>query len=213
MQDGTVYYARPFLDEKPAALVLEIGNEQTRLHFDDEAGTIRAEFFNDTKARMKKLYEIVALQLHGTSTTPDELWRDGAVQVYFEKEGSAIALDAEEYEYDNTKHFKSQKLNGEEDSTVDNNNKVEEQEEGGGEDQENPRKRKRKDDSQQSKAKTKGPWTVLTGQWRLQMRCVRKEKDESSVDFVGVKCVLVAVKVDAVSSAMGRNKRRGFLGS
>jgi len=52
----------------------------------------------------------------------------------------------------------------------------------------------------------KEAWIVKTGQWRLRVRNTRNGKG-------GVECVLVAVRIEAVRSEVGRNMMRGFLGS
>jgi hypothetical protein len=52
--------------------------------------------------------------------------------------------------------------------------------------------------------KEKESWIVKTGQWRLRVRNARNGKG-------GIECVLVAVKIDAVSGELGRNMQRGFL--
>ena len=60
----------------------------------------------------------------------------------------------------------------------------------------NPRKRRRTEGSE--------AWIVRTGQWRLRIQPARGGKS-------AYECVLVAVKLDAVSSELGRNMARGFL--
>ncbi|KAK3951884.1 hypothetical protein QBC32DRAFT_342820 [Pseudoneurospora amorphoporcata] len=69
---GWVNYARPYVDDKPMELVLEIGEEGTRLHFGPDPGgkqQVRAEFFKDIKARVAKLFELVATKLNLPSST------------------------------------------------------------------------------------------------------------------------------------------------
>lgn len=67
---GWVNYARPYVDDKPMELVLEIGEEGTRLHFGGPGGKeVRAEFFKDIKARVAKLFEVVATKLNLPSST------------------------------------------------------------------------------------------------------------------------------------------------
>ena len=48
-------------------------------------------------------------------------------------------------------------------------------------------------------------WVIQTGLWRL------KVQNSKSAGRGGVECLLVAVKLDAVSGERGRNKGRGFL--
>ncbi|KAH7625257.1 hypothetical protein B0T09DRAFT_361634 [Sordaria sp. MPI-SDFR-AT-0083] len=66
---GWVNYARPYVDDKPMELVLEIGEEDTRLHFGPGGKEVRAEFFKDIKARVAKLFEVVATKLNLPSST------------------------------------------------------------------------------------------------------------------------------------------------
>ncbi|KAK1773850.1 hypothetical protein QBC45DRAFT_62797 [Copromyces sp. CBS 386.78] len=66
---GWVNYARPYVDDKPMELVLEIGEEGTRLHFGPGGKEVRAEFFKDIKARVAKLFELVATKLNLPSST------------------------------------------------------------------------------------------------------------------------------------------------
>lgn len=86
---GWVNYARPFVDEKPAELVLEIGGENMRLHFGvantttnsgsssssplesstTSTTTTRVEFFRDARTRITKLFEVIASKLNLPPTT------------------------------------------------------------------------------------------------------------------------------------------------
>jgi hypothetical protein len=47
---------------------------------------------------------------------------------------------------------------------------------------------------------------IKTGQWRLRVQNAKNGKG-------GVECVLVAVKLDALSGEFGRNGQRSFLGA
>jgi hypothetical protein len=51
-----------------------------------------------------------------------------------------------------------------------------------------------------------GIWTVRSGQWRLRVQSANNGKS-------GIECVLVAVKIDALTNEMARNESRSFLGS
>lgn len=66
---GWVNYARPYVDDKAMELVLEIGEEGTRLHFGPGEKEVRAEFFRDTKTRVAKLFEVIATKLNLPSST------------------------------------------------------------------------------------------------------------------------------------------------
>lgn len=69
-----VNYARPFVDPNPAELVLEIGGENQRVHFSSSSSsggthTPRVEFFRDARARITKLFEVIASKLNLPPTT------------------------------------------------------------------------------------------------------------------------------------------------
>jgi replication factor C subunit 3/5 len=63
-----------------------------------------------------------------------------------------------------------------------------------------PRKRKRADGDSGDEE-----WVVTTGQWRLRI--------QNAPNGRGVECILVAAKLDAMSSQLSRNMSRSFLGS
>lgn len=75
---GWVNYARPFVDDRPYELVLEIGDESTRLQFSSLSSSSspspppfsgRAEFVGETRVRVAKLFEVVATKLNLPPTT------------------------------------------------------------------------------------------------------------------------------------------------
>lgn len=210
---GWVTYARPFVDEKPAELVLEVGGEATKLHFFDD-GTVRAEFYRDTKARITRLFEVIAtkLGLPGVGQPLGAMMAAAAasggaansqppaspgntplsedlVRVVLGPE-SAILLDGEEYSPVDQSGATPIMPNfaGDHASLA-----------GPGQ-QQHSRKRRRTMD---------GPareWIVKTGQWRLRLQPVTGGKSS-------MECSFVAVKLDATASEYGRNMKRAFLSS
>ncbi|KAL6860425.1 hypothetical protein ACO1O0_004453 [Amphichorda felina] len=193
-----VNYARPFVDDRPAELVLEIGGEATKIHFSSSGSSSsppRAEFFRDTKARVARLFEVIATKLNLPPTTQplgllmaaggagsqpatpgNTPLSEDLVRVSLPPE-AAIVLDGKEYVEDPVAAAAGQE---EFSSAVAHN----------------PRKRRRTEGSE--------AWIVRTGQWRLRIQPARGGKS-------AYECVLVAVKLDAVSSELGRNMARGFL--
>ncbi|KPM44246.1 hypothetical protein AK830_g2246 [Neonectria ditissima] len=200
---GWVQYARPYVDERPAELVLEIGGETTKIHF--VAGAPRAEFFKDTKARVAKLFEVIATKLNLPPTTQPLglLMASGGAGSQPPTPGNTplsedlvrVVLDADAaIVLDGKEHVEEQPAPS---------SAVESPASSIGGVVANPRKRRRTDGSIVTGDEE---WTVMTGQWRLRIQSSRGGKS-------GVECVLVAVKLDAVSSQLGRNMNRGFLGS
>ena len=250
---GWVNYARPFVDDKPAELVLEIGSEATKLYL---SPSLRAEFFRDARARVARLFEVIATKLNlppttqplgllmasgGASSQPatpgNTPLSEDLVRVGLEPETS-ITLDGRPY----TGHFLPSAQPSSAVATV-----------GGGagagaagaassgsdgDDLFGPssssapssagpvdvvgasptslgglppsRKRRRLDSHSIGGGAAAGggaggeEWVVRTGQWRLR---IQGAKNGKSAD----ECVLVAVKLDAMSSEHARNAQRGFL--
>jgi hypothetical protein len=202
---GWVNYARPFVDDKAYELVLEIGDECTKVHLH----TMRAEFFGDGKTRISRLFEVIATKLNLPTTQPLGLLmaKGGAssqpaspgntpisedqVRVVIETE-AFVLLDGREW------HGSPK-----EEDAISQTSSIQ------GGDYESPRssvsgqpprKRKRVDIS----VGQEETWIVKTGQWRLRVQNARNGKG-------GVECVLVAVKLNAVSGEQGRNAQRAFL--
>lgn len=187
-----VNYARPYVDDKPAELVLEIGGEAMKLHFSH--GEVRAEFFRDTRTRITRLFEVIATKLDLPSTTQPLglLMGSGSassqpatpgstplsedlVRVLIEPD-TAITLDGRAYMHDRDEGAVSVAAAGMT-RRVDSFVRA-----GGGEVE---------------------TWVVRTGQWRLRV--------QGASGGSGLECVLVGVKLDAISSEQARNAARGFL--
>jgi hypothetical protein len=216
---GWVQYARPYVDtERSYELIVEIGDEATRLRFDSEpvAGwsgngvlAARAEFFGDTRRRITKLFEVVAgklslptpqqqqqqptamLQAQGRLAGPGVSGSGGPGSTALSEELVKVVLDSET----------SVVLDGKPWSWTASSPVPED-------DLSAPwlvpdsyasRKRRRVDDAA-------GPeeWIVKTGQWRIRIQGTRNGK-------AAVECCLVAVKLDAFGSQRARNAQRPFL--
>lgn len=218
---GWVQYSRPYVDERPAELVLEIGGETTKVSF--VGGVPRADFFRDTKARVAKLFEVIATKLNLPPTTQplgllmasggagsqpptpgNTPLSEDLVRVVIDSD-SAVVLDGREYVRDqqHQQHVDDIPPVSAVDSpasSIGNGPTITTSTTA------NPRKRRRTDGSVAPPPGVDDEWTVMTGQWRLRIQSSRGGRS-------GVECVLVAVKLDAVSSQLGRNMARGFLGS
>ncbi|KKY29587.1 putative btb poz domain-containing protein [Diaporthe ampelina] len=237
---GWVNYARPFVDsgQRPLELVLEIGGECTRLHFDKDGagGGTRLEFFREVRTRVTKLFEVIASKLNlppttqplgllmasgGASSQPatpgNTPLSEDLVKCVLEAE-TAITLDGQRY----TGH-----LLGIFDSADDVSDAA-----GGGNTMsapssagpanidspasfaglslKPPRKRRRAADGsvlgvdEGAGLPSRGFWIVRTGQWRLRIQAAKNGRS-------AVECVLIAVKLDAMSGEHARNEARGFL--
>ncbi|ROW12016.1 hypothetical protein VPNG_05226 [Cytospora leucostoma] len=253
---GWVNYARPFVDGHPAELVLEVGGECIRLHFNKDGGVggsgvggggggnggclTRLEFMKDGRTRVTKLFEVIASKLNLPPTTQPLglLMASGGAASQPATPGNtplsedlvkcvlgadtAVTLDGRRY----TGHLPS-------DTGDDNDNDDDEKpmqngkvpapsgaDPGGGPPTNltanlslDPpsRKRRRMVDGGfvgvgGGGLPDRGYWLVRTGQWRLKIQGAKNGKG-------GVECVLVAVKIDALSGEHARNEARGFLSS
>ncbi|KAJ5046761.1 uncharacterized protein L3040_003991 [Drepanopeziza brunnea f. sp. 'multigermtubi'] len=203
---GYVNYARPFVDDKAYELVLEIGDECTRLHL----SSMRCEFIGDGKARISRLFEVIATKLNlpstlrlgllmkkgdGTSSQPTSPARtEDWVRCELGHEAS-VRLDGRGW------HNHSSLSDRERGSSISGASSAPELLDGHAE---QIRKRRRMDGSTIGLNEETPVWVVKRGQWRLRAQNSRTEKG-------GVECVLVGVAVDAFTSEGARNAQRGFL--
>ena len=226
---GWVHYARPFADETTHELIVEIGDESTKIDF----RCMRADFYGSIKARITSLFQVVANKMNLPTEVPLGLMMasggvaaqpvspgntplsEDRVKVIIEQDAHVL-LDGEEY------NVEQHAFDGSE--TYGNN--FEALGEGAGYTPMHPgwssvdhggmmppsrspsvkpppRKRKRRGSLDEF-----GEWIVRKGQWRLRVQ----PRPEQS-DHVGqrMEIVLHAVKLDAVSGQRGRNMMRGFL--
>ncbi|KAK1772777.1 hypothetical protein QBC33DRAFT_484079 [Phialemonium atrogriseum] len=199
---GWVTYARPYVDDRPAELVLEIGGEATRLH----RSSMRAEFFRDARARLPRLFELVIAkasqhqhphQHHQPSSQPAAA-EDNLVPVLLDGETS-IVLDGRPWmpagAADDEEDPMTEGLGGLDVAMAESDAGVAAAA--------GPFRKRRRTQSRHDGGGAEA-WVVRTGQWRLRVRSARNGR-------AGVECVLVAVKLDAVSSERARNASRGFL--
>jgi hypothetical protein len=195
---GWVNYARPFVDDKSHDLVLEIGEECTKVHLH----TMRAEFFGDGKARISRLFEVIATKLNLPTTQPlGLLMAKGGASTAPASPGNTpisedqvrIILGEEAYVTLDGREWRSS-------SEGDGNSVVGSASESPTSSTAGPPKKRRKVDSS---GVWEESWIVKTGQWRLRV--------QNRHGLTGFECVLVAVRLDAVSGEFGRNARKTFL--
>ncbi|KAK2071349.1 hypothetical protein P8C59_005778 [Phyllachora maydis] len=218
-----VAYARPFVDERPAELVLEVGGECTCLHFAPEGPgySVRAEFFRDARARLTKLLEVIAGKLGlsvaapvpaglpmassivgaGTLAPGSTPLSEDLVRVDLDLETASVVLDGRPYAAV-ASSFSSSAGAG---FVVDDEAMADLSPALGAASlaQEPARKRRRMGPVGPGPGGAE-TWIVRTGQWRLRIQATRGPK-------APVECVLVAVKLDAMTSERAKNAQRGFL--
>ncbi|KUI60981.1 hypothetical protein VP1G_08173 [Cytospora mali] len=236
-----VNYARPLVDTHPAELVLEIGGECMRLHFNKEGGggngLTRLEFLKEGRTRVTKLFEVIASKLNippttqplgllmasgGASSQPatpgNTPLSDDLVKCVLEAE-TAITLDGRRY----TGHIPLDPWNEDPETNGDVSAPSSVGPSGIGSPTSltaglslNPsRKRRRVADGSVAGCMdgdaagggglpNGGYWLIRTGQWRLRIQGAKNGRG-------GVECVLIAVKLDALSGEHARNEARSFL--
>jgi hypothetical protein len=205
-----VNYARPFVDSQSSELVLEIGDECTRLHL----STMQCEFVGDGKTRIARLFEVISTKLNLPTCQPLGLWmkHGGASSQPASPGNTPISNDwvrcvvgEEAYVQLDGREFRGHVHGG-------LGAYATEMEIGGGGSRSNassvsgieenfgePSRKRRRLEKEES-------WVIKTGQWRLKIQSSAHLKG-------GVECLMVAVRLDAVSGEFGRNAQRGFLGS
>lgn len=190
---GWVNYARPYLGDKPAELVLQIGGDTIRMGApslllgddfvpltESAVYMTQLEFFLDVKKRVARLLDVVASILNIAVMQTDRL------SAIIDK-NTAITLDGKPF----TGHRDSDDL-GVPDDDMDELAAM-----SGGP----SRKRRRTEDAWQRSAFDTVDWVIRTGQWRLRTRCLHGT----------LECLLVAVKLEALSSEHSSNTLTGFL--
>jgi hypothetical protein len=205
-----VNYSRPFVDETPAELVLEIRGELTKIHF--KSSGPRAEFFGDTRVRIARLLEVIATNLNlgpislggaanGSSAPGNTPLSQDLLAVVIEPE-TAITLDGKPYLQDED-IMTSAAASLAKDYSADTDSPPASMAAlhlGG------PRKRRRIDSAPEPSPSAGGEgWIVRSGQWRLRIQTSKSGQ-------IPFECVLIGAKIDALSSEQGRNAMRSFLG-
>ncbi|KAK4163667.1 hypothetical protein QBC43DRAFT_319011 [Cladorrhinum sp. PSN259] len=227
-----VNYARPYVDDRPYELILEIGDGLTRLQH-NPGGVYRAEFYGEVKIRVAKMFEVIATKLNlppttqplgllmakgGASSQPatpgNTPLSEDLVKVVMDPEAS-VTLDGKPWSWpdDDTATIMSwnAKLDsgppssaggGGHDSPLVSNAPPLQVAVNGAGPHQANPRKRRRIDMAQGGAED---WIIKTGQWRLRIQAVRNGK-------AAVECCLVAVKLDALSSEQTRNAHRPFLG-
>jgi hypothetical protein len=208
---GWVNYARQYVDDRPYELIVEIGNEWTKIN----TQTMRAEFFGDGKTRISRLFEVVANKLNLPTTQPLGLLMvaGGASSQPASPGNTPLSEDQVKIMFDNA-HIT---LNGRTYLSSTDPGMEEDHFQPGDDPARSPsvtpsitshnppRKRKRPYVPGMSEAGDPNIWVVRSGQWRLRVQSANNGKS-------GIECVLVAVKMDVFTNEFARNESRSFLG-
>lgn len=218
---GWVNYSRPFVDETNYELIVEVGDESTKVDFK----SMRADFYGQVKARITSLFQVVANKMNLPTNIPLGLMMSSGgisaqpvspgntplsedrVKILVEKD-THITLDGEEAqgeysidvfeepeETNETGSAQSSTWRSPEQATLaipSRSPSVKPP----------PRKRKRRGSLDDF-----GEWIVRRGQWRLRVQ-PRPDQGHSGQRMEIVMC---AVKLEAVSGQRGRNTQRSFL--
>lgn len=229
---GWVNYARPYADDTPRELVLEIGGETTKLDY--RAG--RAEFLGQTKQRVSAFLQVVANKLglptvnagvsmvkakasgghvSGPSSPGETLLSEDRVKVRFGGE-CAVILDGEEWHgaaEPEESPVDSSEMSGREGSGspagwtqftgVSRAGSVKP----GMQHTSTPRMPQRKKVKRRGSMDDAAEWIIKRGQWRVRIQTVLGMDGRP----VGLEAILVGVKLEAFSGEYGRNASRGFL--
>ncbi|KAK2762322.1 hypothetical protein FQN54_001332 [Arachnomyces sp. PD_36] len=195
---GCVYYARPFVDDKPYELIVELGDESTIL----DLNTMKPEFNSLTKARISSLLQVISnkVNLAAESASSPENPRpqpsqrrvalsDESVWALIDRNAD-IQLDGEPYTFDGNLQGGrgiTESTHAEDPSRSGSVN-------------EPPSKRRRPGDD-------RGQWVIRRGQWRLRLQPSPRPGDSVKVDLV-----IIPVKLDAFTEPRSRNMGRRFLG-
>lgn len=194
---GWVNYARPFVDDKAYELILEIGGECSRLHLHN----MRVEFSGDGKARISRLFEVIATKLNLPTTQPlGLLMKSGGASSAPASPGNTpisedhvkVVFDCDVWVQLDGKEWKREKDDIEGSSVAESP--------ASSATGYPPIKRRRIEMATGDDES----WIIKTGQWRLKVQQAPRVKR-------GMECVLVAVKLDAISGEVARNARRSFL--
>lgn len=205
---GWVYYARPFVDDKPCELIVEIGGQGTVVDLE----SMRAEFRGFTKARVSSLVQVIANKLNLPNKAPLGLMMmagggsrnttaspghsplsEDRPKVHIGPDAD-IVIDGECYcvKAGGSTGFSLEKY-----SSVTNINS-------NSTSAGPPAKRKREEENAHNGSPPQGRWMIHNGQWRLRI-----QPDEFSNQL---EIIFTAVKLEVSTNQRARNRKRGFLG-
>ena len=226
---GWVNYSRPFVDEISYEVIVEIGNQETKIDF----RSMRADFYGETKKRISSLFQVVADKMNLPSNLPLGLMMSsgGASAAPASPANTPLSEDRVKIRIGPDAHII---LDGQEhtmdDSTLDHQTELDYQDpstpssgtfSAPGYSWPNPmlrpsstrppatKKRKRRGSLDEF-----GEWIVRKGQWRMRVQPrvdLSPRSSRGGIEGGAMEIVLCAVKLDAVSGQRGRNIGRGWV--
>jgi hypothetical protein len=183
----SVQYARPFADDSPHDLILEIGGENTII----DLATMRPTFLSSTQARVSSLLQVVLerknSQDQSSSTAAAATAHSVRAQI---DEETDLTIDGAQQASNHQYH-------------VPDTASVEPA----------PKRRRVKVEGpeatsqyEEQDGRSSGSWVVRNGQWRISIRPGASPGD-------GVQFAFVGVKLDVYTRERVRNRKQAFLGS
>ena len=225
---GWVNYMRPFVDEISYEVIVEIGNDETKIDF----RSMRADFNGDTKARISSLFQTVADKMNlphnlplglmmssgGASAAPaspaNTPLSEDRVKIRIGQDAHII-LDGQEHSLDESALDQLHELEYNQEPSTPSSISL-----APGQSWPNPTTRPSSTRPPPTKKRRRrgsldefGEWIVRKGQWRMrvQPRGEYSPRFGRGEESGSMEIVLCAVKLDAVSGQRGRNMARGFV--
>ena len=192
--NGLVYYARPFTNETPHELILDIGDESMII----DPGSMWATFHGDASGRVFSLTQVLASKLG----IQENEKRPTPVKIFIDDDADAM-LDNELLNRETIGQV-STETGGKSaaSNTAPGDRASSKAKRTASPPAIPPSKRQKK----QGEEHVRRPWIVRRGQWRIG---VKKEAAEGAKSLLGV--CFVAVKFEAFTTEAARNARRDFL--
>ncbi|CBF89110.1 hypothetical protein AN0624.2 [Aspergillus nidulans FGSC A4] len=183
----SVQYARPFADDSPHDLILEIGGENTVI----DLATMRPTFLNSTQARVSSLLQVILDRKNSQDRSSSSAVAVTAHSICAQiDEETDLTIDGAQQASNHQYHIPDPASAGPA-----------------------PKRRRVKVEGPEAASQyeeqdgsSNGFWVVRNGQWRISIRPGASSGDEVQFAFVGV-------KLDVYTRERVRNRKQAFLGS
>lgn len=203
---GSVHYARPFVDDAPRELIIEVGGECMVL----DLKTGQASFTGPAKARIIRLLGAITDKVNGVTN----VCRVEQFTFRLRNSESHVTLDEVVGEIEQTSGQRTA-------TTTTTTTATQTSVFVRGQEAISKKRKLDSDASSNPHAETSADaepesitWTVRTGQWIITAQQQQQQPSQSQRDEAKrqMEIVLVGVKVDVYTNERARNARRGFLG-